>query len=119
MMLIMMMEVVISSCRDLMIHGCGEDYYREFKNISEHHVLNDALPPSSLAQLSNVTPSFSSNNKCFAQPTTHSQRRLHRPPSLLRRFSTSHGLGNKAYTQGSSVRSSHLLHMVIIIGSED
>ena len=31
MMLIMMMEVVISSCRDLMIHGCGEDYYREFK----------------------------------------------------------------------------------------
>ena len=31
MMLIMMMEVVISSCRDLMIHGSGEDYYREFK----------------------------------------------------------------------------------------
>ena len=46
MMLIMMMEVVISSRRDLMIHGCGEDHYREFLNGKEHHFLNDALPLS-------------------------------------------------------------------------
>ena len=39
----MMMRVVISSRRDLMIHCCGEDYYREYLNRKEHHVLNDAL----------------------------------------------------------------------------